>query len=126
VLGTQANLALYYLGFGFVIVLGWAAIADELNKTLEPAARTRMHRLAVGLALAGLVHPAFALAGRDIAGQLGRADGPIDPMAGRAVKITTWGVVAAMCVVAVVIASHLGRFDDAPILQDIRDGLPFA
>jgi hypothetical protein len=126
VLGTETSLALFYLGFGFVILLGWAAIADELNKSLTLPARLRFRRLALALAAAGVVHPAFALAGRDVAAQLARADGPIDPGADRIVHITTWAVGVAVGVAALIIASHLKQFDDVPIMRSIRNWLPFA
>lgn len=125
-LGTETALALYYVGFGFVIFLGWAAIADELNRTVEPVRRNKLYRLAVGLALAGVLHPGFALAGRDIAVQLGRVDGPPDPGGDRTIRVANWGVVVALSLVALVLASHLGRFEDVPVFRQIRAGLPFA
>ena len=125
-LGTETYLALFYLGFGFVIFLGWAAIADELNKSLEPSSRARLRRLAVALAVGGVVHPALALAGRDIAGQLGRTDGPRDPLAERTIRIANWGVVAALGITALVISSHLKQFEDLPVLREVRTGSPFA
>lgn len=126
VLGTETLLLMFYLGFGFVILLGWAAIADELNRPLTSAARIRFRRLALVFAVAGLLHPAFALAGRDVAAQLARADGPTDPGADRVVQITNWAVVAAVGLAALVIVSHLQRFEDFPVMREIRDGLPFA
>jgi hypothetical protein len=126
VLGTDALLAVYYLGFGFLIILAWMAIAHMLNETLTAARRTMFHRLALGLAAAGVLHPAFALTGRDIAVQLGRDDGPADPAADRTMRVANVGVAASFCVVIPVLASHLARFEDVPVLQALREWLPFA
>lgn len=124
-LNTESFVALYYLGFGFVIFLGWACIPDASDGRVDSVRRNRLHSLAVGLAVVGVVHPAFALAGRDVAAQLSRPDGPHDPGAPGTVRVTTSGLAVALSVAAIVIASQLGPFEDAPVLRQIRTGLPF-
>lgn len=125
-LSTETFLALYYLGYGFVIFLGWACIVDASGAPGEPSRRDRLHRLAVGLAIVGVLHPAFALAGRDIAVQLGRSDGLSDPNAARTLRATNWGLALGVAVAALIITSQVDSFEDAPGFRRIRTGLPFA
>jgi hypothetical protein len=71
---TNALLA-YYLGLGFIVVLGWAASHPDRELDHETAGRyLRWSRVA---AVVGLVHPAIGLAARDIVGQVG-SDMPDD------------------------------------------------
>lgn len=125
VLNTEIFVAVYYLGFGFLIFLGWMCILDASGPPVDQVRRNRLHRLAVGLATVGLVHPAFALAGRDLAAQLGRVDGPYNPKAASTLRITTWGLAVALTVAVLVVAAQLGPLGDAPVFRQIRSALPF-
>lgn len=102
---TATTVAIYYLGFGFVIFLGWACIALEPLASPGADRRRRLHRLAVALSVAGVLHPALALAGRDIAAQLGRADGPHDPRARRTLLVTSSALAIALVLFAAVVTS---------------------
>lgn len=125
-LSTETFLAFYYFGYGFVIFLGWACVTDTSGPPADLAQRTRLHRLAAGLAILGVLHPALALAGRDIAAELGRGDGLSDPRAPLTLRVTNWGLLLAVAVAALIIASQIATLEDAPILRQIRTGLPFA
>lgn len=68
-LGSTEALLAYYLGFGFVIFLGWvAALPTRLLD--EPSARRYLRGSTIA-AVIGLLHPAIALAARDIVSQVG-------------------------------------------------------
>lgn len=125
-LTTETFLALYYLGFGFVIFLLWAVIAQEADDALAPSRRRRLHQLAFGLATVGVLHPGLALAGRDLAVQLGRADRPHDARAAGTLRLTSGCLGVGLGLAALVAASHLGPLEDVPILRQLRRGLPFA
>lgn len=125
-LNTGTFLALYYLGYGFVIALGWLCIPDPSGRAIDPEGRNRLHRLAIGLALVGVIHPVLALAGRDVAVQLSRSEGPFDPRASTTVRVTSWGLWVALGLALLVVASQLGPFDGVPVFREIRAGLPFA
>lgn len=65
----------YYVAFGFCIFLAWAGfIGDELTRQLEETRRRRYQRAAGVLSVIGLLHPALALCGLDIARQLRQLD----------------------------------------------------
>lgn len=125
-LTTETFLALYYLGYGFVIFLGWACLTDSSSGPLTSARTRRLRRGVIGLAVLGVVHPAFALAGRDLASQLGRPDGPPPPGAAVTELVSTWGVAVSCTLAAGVIASRLSVFDEAPFLRQVGAGLPFS
>ena len=125
-LGTATFLAFYYLGFGFLAFLGWACITDSSGRPVGPVPRRRLRRLSIALALVGVLHPALALAGRDLAAQLRDIDGPPDPNAAWTVRITGWAVVAALGLAALVVLSQLGPFEAVPGLQQIRAALPYS
>lgn len=125
-LSTETFLAFYYFGFGFVIFLGWACVTDTSGSPADPARRNRLHRLAAGLAILGVLHPALALAGRDIAAEMGRSDGLPDPRAPRTLRVTNSGLVVAVAVATLIIASQIATLEDAPVLRQIRTELPFA
>ena len=124
-LSTETFLAVYYIGFGFVIFLGWACVTDTSGSPPDHGRRNRLHRLAVGLAILGVLHPALALAGRDIAAEMGRSD-LSDPRAPRTLLVTNWGLALAVAVAALIIASQITALEDAPVVRQIRTGLPFA
>lgn len=119
---TETFLFIYYLGCGFVIFLGWMCVADP--RTVSLGRRRGLRRLAVGLAVAGVLHPVLALAGRDIGVQLRLAE-PTDPEAVRTVRIADRGVAAALVVLAAVLLSQLGPLEGVPLLRHIRAGLPY-
>ena len=124
-LTTATFLFIYYVGCGYVIVLLWMCVTDPSGRAVEPAVRRRLHRLAVGLAVAGVLHPVLALAGRDVGEQLRRADGPPDPRAHRTVRLTNWGLAVALGVLGTVVVSQLGPFEDAPVLRQVSEALPY-
>lgn len=68
-LGPTEIVLIYYLGFGFVILLGWAACHPD--RLLDTDGARRYLRRAALAAVAGIVHPAIALAARDLIGQVG-------------------------------------------------------
>lgn len=106
-LGRATFLAFSYLGFGFVAFLGWACVTDSSGRALDAARTTRLRRLAIGLAVVGLLHPALALAGRDLATQLRDRDGPPDPRARRTVLLTGWATVVALGLATVVVLGQV-------------------
>lgn len=124
-LNTGTFLFLYYFGYGFVIWLLWMCVADPSGRAVDPVVRRRLHRLARALAVGGVLHPAFALAGRDIGVQLGRAEGPPDSRVDRTLQLTNCGVVIAVGVLVVVVLSQLAPFEDVPVFRQIREGLPY-
>ena len=124
-LSTETFLAVYYLGCGFVIFLLWGCVSDEADRAVEPAHRRRLHRLATASAVVGVLHPALALAGRDLAGQLGRADGPHDPRAAGTLRVTTWALAVAAGLAGLVVVSQIEPFDEVPLLRRIATGLPY-
>jgi len=63
-------LLVYYFGGGFLTVLGWGVLAQQLNESLTSPQRTRMRHIAHVLLAVGLAHPAIALTGRDVLRQL--------------------------------------------------------
>ncbi|MGH9210251.1 MAG: hypothetical protein ACRD2C_06155 [Acidimicrobiales bacterium] len=68
-LGTSEIVVVYYLGFGYVILLGWAACHPDHQ--LDVPSAVRYLRRSVLVAVVGLLHPALTLAARDIIGQGG-------------------------------------------------------
>jgi hypothetical protein len=73
---TSSALLAYYLGVGFAILLGWAA--GHPDRRLDERSADRYLRWSRVAAVAGVAHPALALAARDIVGQVGH-DLPDDP-----------------------------------------------
>jgi hypothetical protein len=104
VLGTELSLTLYYAGLGFVVFLLWATVAGEPGRTTAPARRGRLHRLAIGMAVAGLLHPGLAIAARDLAVQLGRTEGVHDPRVPATMRLTTAALCISMAVSAALIS----------------------
>jgi len=76
---TDALLILYYAGLGFVVVLGWAAIAGDLNEPFDDQRRARWNRASAVVAAVGLIHPALPFVSRDIAAQTNRTDDDTHP-----------------------------------------------
>ena len=68
-LGITETLLVYYLGFGFVVFLGWATFHPD-RQLEEPQARRYLRRATIA-AVVGIIHPAVPLAARDIIGQVG-------------------------------------------------------
>jgi hypothetical protein len=66
---AEINLLLYYVGFGFVLLLAWAGVLSDAIRT-EPPRRTRTEMTV--LRVLGIVHPAAALAAWDIRRELDR------------------------------------------------------
>jgi hypothetical protein len=105
VLSTDALLVVYYFGLGFVALLGWAAIAQDLSKRFDEPRRTTWNRASAILAVAGLAQPALAFIALDIARQAARDDQDDERRpASRYVTLATTCVVASVSVAAVVIA----------------------
>jgi hypothetical protein len=102
-LSTEARLAVYYLGFGFVALLGWAAIAQDLSRAFDQSRRQRWDRLSAVLSVAGLVHPALPVIGLDIARQAARDEQDNVPPS-RFITLAMVCAVASVGVAGVVIA----------------------
>lgn len=124
-LNTEAFLLIYYVGYGFVIFLGWMCVTDPTGRAVDARRRRGLHRLALGLAVAGVIHPVFALAGRDIGRQLGLTDGLPDPQAAQTVQLASLGLAVGLSLLAAVIVSQLAPFEDVPVFRQIREGLPY-
>ena len=110
-LSTDALLIVYYLGLGFVALLGWAAIAQDLNKPFDEPRRESWNRTSAILAIAGLTHPALPFIARDIARQAARDDGgieierPTSPFVTLATACAAVSIAAAAAVIAVTTSS---------------------
>jgi hypothetical protein len=95
---VAVNLLLYYLGFGFVLLLAWAAVLyDAVRREPQPSTTLAVRALRV----LGIVHPAAAIAAWDLRRELAR-DGAADGApAGRfPLEVAASLVVAAAVVVA--------------------------
>lgn len=103
-LSTDALLIVYYLGLGFIALLGWAAIAQDLNKPFDEPRRESWNRTSAILAIAGLTHPALPLIARDIARQAARQDGEIERPTSPFVTFATVCAAVSIAAAAVVIA----------------------
>lgn len=68
-LGRTGVVVMYYLGFGFIIFLGWAACHPD--RALDAAAVRHYLRWTSVTAVVGILHPALALATRDLVSQVG-------------------------------------------------------
>lgn len=67
---SKATLALYYLGAASLVALAWAAVLHDHIHDATDEGRARTTRRATACLVAGVAHPAFALAAWDIARQL--------------------------------------------------------
>ncbi|MGQ0617800.1 MAG: hypothetical protein ACT4PW_12555 [Acidimicrobiia bacterium] len=105
-LSATHRLLLFYLGFGYVVLFGWAALAADVLYAPTPEARRRPERIGRLLVLAGLAHPALVLAGRDIIRQARQADaGPEDgPASATATGKVDAALAASLTVAGVVLA----------------------
>jgi hypothetical protein len=104
VLGPTEIVLTYYLGFGFVVLLAWVVATPD--RQLDETAARRYLRWTTIAAVAGVVHPAVALASRDIVGQVG-IELPDDPRLRRSHQrtttiVNTLTVLSALPVVALV------------------------
>jgi hypothetical protein len=102
-LSTESSLILYYLGFGFVALLGWAAIAGDLNRPFDDARSTAWNRAATVLAVVGLCHPALPLIARDIARQAARREE--ETLASRQVTLAVVCAVLSFVIAGVVVVT---------------------
>jgi hypothetical protein len=107
-LPTDALLAMYYFGLGFVALLGWAAIAQDLNSPFDEVRRATWNRISAVLAVAGLVQPALAFIARDIARQAARDDEEDRRPSSRFLTLANTCAVGSLAVAAVVIAVASG------------------
>jgi hypothetical protein len=103
-LSTDALLIVYYLGLGFVALLGWAAIAQDLGKPFDEPRRGSWNRTSAILAIAGLAHPALPFIARDIARQAARNDDEIERLTSPFVSLATACAAVSVAVAAAVIA----------------------
>ena len=67
---SKATLAWYYFGAAYLVALAWVAVLHDLINDASVEGRARTSRRAVACLVAGLVHPAFALAAWDISRQV--------------------------------------------------------
>jgi hypothetical protein len=86
-LGQTGVVLMYYLGFGFAVLLGWAACVPD--RALDAAAGRRYLRWTTVAAVVGILHPAIALAARDIIGQVGVELPNDDALTTRQHRVTT-------------------------------------
>ena len=124
-LNTETFLFLYYLGLGFVLFLGWMCLAEPFERAADAERRRALRRVAVGLAVAGVLHPVLALAARDLSGQLQPFEGPADPETTRTVRLTTQALIVALLLLTVVFLSQLTPLADVPGLRQIGEVLPY-
>jgi hypothetical protein len=107
-LGPSETLLMYYLGFGFVILLGWAVAHPD--RALDSDVARRGLRSATLAAVAGILHPALALAARDIVAQIGQ-ELPAEPSLAtthrRATATANACTVLSLVPVAVIVALTL-------------------
>jgi hypothetical protein len=104
-LSTDGLLIVYYLGLGFVALLGWVAIAQDLSKPFDEPRRESWNRASAILAIAGLTHPALPFIARDIARQAARGDeGESDRPTSPFVTLATASAAVSIAVAAAVIA----------------------
>ncbi|MGH9138839.1 MAG: hypothetical protein ACRD0G_17650 [Acidimicrobiales bacterium] len=122
-LGTGARLVLFYLGYGYLVFLGWAAVISTTDRSHQPIDGTRVRRRATAAAAVGLLHPAFAFAVWDIARTVGRRvpDGGSESTDRRCLVAAC----ASVAIAALVIMSHLHQFQDTPVLSGVREALWF-
>jgi hypothetical protein len=66
--GLTETVLMYYLGGGFVILLGWAACHPD--RQLDDTTARRYLRWTTIAGFVGLLHPALALAAKDIMRQV--------------------------------------------------------
>lgn len=126
-LSTEARLALFYVGIGFVILLGWTAAAAALVDPIDGRRRHRHRRAASMLSVAGLLHPALALGARDITVQIGHVDDDSpDPASRRAVHVANTMVALSIGVAVLILASHTDQLAGSEPFQSVRSALPFA
>jgi hypothetical protein len=102
VLSTDVQLFLYYGGLGFVALLGWAAIAQQLNEELDPNSTILWNRASALFAIGGLGHPALALIAYDIARQVAR-DQP-EHAANPFVRLAVASLAISFCAAATFVA----------------------
>jgi hypothetical protein len=100
-LSSADALLAYYLGLGFVVLLGWAAAHPD--RRLDAPATRRYLRWTTLAAIAGVLHPALALGARDIVGQVGH-ELPDEPGLRRILQRTT-ATVNVLTVVSAVVAA---------------------
>ncbi len=67
---SKATLALYYFGAAYLVMLAWAAVLHDHVNDASDVGRARTARRARAALVAGVAHPAFALAAWDLARQL--------------------------------------------------------
>lgn len=77
-LPSEATLALWYLGVGYLAFLGWAAMVHDLVNSEVGTTPRRTRPVAVACVVAGAFHPAFALAAYDVTRQLRNEGDPLD------------------------------------------------
>jgi hypothetical protein len=106
-LSTDALLVVYFVGFGFIALLAWAAIAQDINKPFDDDRRDRWNKVSAIVALVGLAHPALPPIARDIAAQTARTDDD-QPSHSRFVTLATCCALVSLIVAGVVIGISIG------------------
>lgn len=98
---------MYYLGLGFVALLGWAGVAQALNEPLDDGRRARWRRASTTLAVIGLLHPAIALVARDVAVQVDRDDdNERDEPTSRHLRLANWCTATSLIIAGAFIFLH--------------------
>src|SRR5918995_1855314 len=70
-IGSPESVLVYYLGFGFIILLGWAIVAPDPGRRLSRRAAARYLRWAPPVGIVGVLPPALGSATRNIVDQVG-------------------------------------------------------
>lgn len=89
-LPSDATLALWYLGVGYLAFLGWAAIVHDLVNSAVGTTPRRTRPIALACVVAGVLHPAFALAAYDVTRQLQNEGDPTERWPARLGVVALW------------------------------------
>lgn len=110
VVSTEIVLA-YYLGFGFVTLLGWVIAAPEPGHGLSGAVAARYLRWSRLVGVVGIMHPALGFAIRDVVDQVGMElpdDRELDAKHARASRVVNVYAMASVVLAAAILIAHLG------------------
>lgn len=100
----------YYLGFGFVTLLGWVIAAPEPGRGLSGAVAARYLRWSRLVGVVGVLHPALGFAIRDIVDQVGIElpdDSELDAKYAKASRVVNAYVIASVVLAGVVLVVNV-------------------
>lgn len=101
----------YYLGLGFVTLLGWVVAAPEPGRGLSGAVAARYLRWSPLVGVVGILHPALSFAIRDIVDQVGIElpdDRELDAKHARASAVVNVYAMASVVLAAVILVVTVG------------------